>query len=140
MTQEVASYIVVLHGRGLLKTCLAKGTLDDVLKKADACLLSGFEVHVYSLKLETNNRPAYLPEGVTPLQREFHAWDAADEFQDLTNSIVMHCDEHTVGMSKRYLQQSIDQLTEELNKLPNENGEPSISSEPSFPAGDTTGS
>jgi hypothetical protein len=136
---EVSNYIVVVHGRGVLKTCLAKGTLEEVTRRAEVCLLGGFEVHVYSLKLETNNRPSYLPEGVTPLQREFNMWDASDEFKDLTNSITMHCDEHTNGMAKRYLRQCIEQLQEEVRLLtPGEAAEPAG---PSFSTPDdkTTG-
>lgn len=142
-TQEVSNYIIVVHGRGVLKTCLTKGTHDQVLQRAEACLLSGFEVHLYSLKLETSNRPAYLPEGVTPLQSEFNLWDAAEEFKDLTNSITMHCDEHTAGMSLRYLRQCVEQLEEEIRLLtPSEGSEHSTDQGPTFhsPEGSTTGS
>jgi len=131
-TQEVSNYIVVIHGRGVLQTCLTKGTLEDVCERAEACLLSGFEVHVYSLKLNTSGRPSYLPESISPLQQEFHMWDAADEFSDLVNSIVMTCDSHTVGMSKRYIQQCIEQLNDELAKLTPSEGSEHIANEPTF--------
>jgi predicted ATPase len=129
VSDEISNYIVVIHGRGVLKTCLTKGTHEQVIQRAEACLLSGFEVHLYSLKLETCNRPSYLPEGVTPLQQEFNLWDATDEFKDLTNSITMHCDEHTANMSKKYLQQCVDQLQEEIRLL-----EPEVPTEPTGPA------
>lgn len=139
MTSEVSNFIVVIHGRGVLHTCLAKGTEEDVKQKAEGCLLSGFEVHLYSLKLATNSRPSYLPEGVNPLQQEFHLWDAQEEFEELTSNITMHLDEHTIGMSKRYIQQCIEQLQEELAKLEPESSE--RVEEPTFggPENPTTG-
>lgn len=138
MTDEIASYIVVVHGRGALKTCLAKGTLVQVTERAEACLLAGFEVHVYSLKAETCGRPAYLPEGLTVLQQEFNMWDAEDEFKDLTSSIINHLDEHTEGMARRYLEQCIAQLGEEMRKLtPGEAAEHNANT-PSFPTSETS--
>lgn len=118
MTEEVSNYIVLVYGRGVLQACIAKGTLEDVTRSAEGCLLSGFEVHVYSLKLTTSGgRPSYLPDGINPLQREFCMWDASDEVHDLCNSIVMHMDEHTEGMAKRYLAQAIEELTSALGRL-----------------------
>lgn len=134
-TNAPANYIVVVNGRGVLQTCIAKGTLEEVTQLAETTLLSGFEVHVYSLRLATpHGRPSYLPEGVNPLACEFNMWDAEDEFHDLTNSIVMNLDEHTEGMAKRYLQQCIEQLQEELRKLEPEH----IVTEPMFKE-DTSG-
>jgi hypothetical protein len=138
---QVTNFIVVVNGRGVLQTCIAKGTLDDVTRLADLVLLSGFEVHIYSLRLATpNGRPSYLPEGINPLACEFACWDASDEIHDLTNSIVMHMDEHTEAAAARYLQQAIDQLTEELGKL-QRSSEHIATSEPTFGGaeGTTTG-
>lgn len=130
---SATNFIIVVNGRGVLQTCIAKGTLESVTQMAEAVLLSGFEVHVYSLKLATpNGRPTYLPEGINPLACEFAMWDAQEEFQDLTNSILMHLDEHTEGMAVRYLQQCIDHLTEERAKLAE--GSEHIASEPTFDA------
>jgi len=118
VTDEVSNFIVVVNGRGVLQTCITKGTLEQVTEKAESILLSGFEVHIYSLKLATpNGRPTYLPDGVNPLACEWAMWDAVEEIRDLTDSIVMRMEEHTEGMARRYLQQAIDQLQEELGKL-----------------------
>lgn len=142
MTDQASAevnFIVSLHGRGLHQVCIAKGTLEDVTQRAEACLLAGFEVAVYSLKLNTTDgRPPYLPVGINPLQREFVMWDAVDEVHDLTNGIIMHMDEHTEGMARRYLQQAIDELTSALEKL---EAVPT-SNEPTFGQGEspTTGS
>jgi hypothetical protein len=136
-TSQQSNFIVVIHGRGVLQTCIAKGTLEEVTQKAEGCLLSGFEVHVYSLKLTTSGRPTYLPEGINPLQQEFNMWDASDEFHDLTTSILNNCEEHTSGMAKRYLQQVIDKLQEEMTLL-NEDANVHSPRAPSFAASDDT--
>jgi hypothetical protein len=139
--QTPNNFIVVIHGRGVLHTCIAKGTLEEVTEKAEACLLSGFEVHVYALKLDpTVSHLTYLPTGVDLLQRVFHMWDAKDEVSELVSNIMIHMDEHTEGMAKRYVQQAIDELTEQLQTL-NAGSETQVH-EPSFdqPESTTTGS
>jgi hypothetical protein len=128
---QASNFIVVVHGRGVLQTCIAKGTLEEVTERAEAVLLSGFEIHVYSLKLATSNRPSYLVAGIDPLQQEFNMWDAEDEFKDLAQSIVNNSEEHTKGMAQKYIRQCIDDLTEELNKLA-EGSEHIQPSEPTF--------
>jgi len=130
---EVSNYIVVIHGRGVLHACIAKGTLEQVTEKAEGCLLSGFEVHMYSLKLaEHTTHLTYLPSGINLLREEFHMWDAAEEITDMVNGIKMHMDSHTTGMSKIYLQQAIEELQAELDKI--SAGPGTQVSEPTFDA------
>lgn len=137
--EQASNYVVVVHGRGVLHVALAKGTLEEVTERAEGCLLSGFEVHVYSLKLDDVTRSlTYLPAGLSLLKQEWHMWDAGEEVKDLTDSIINHMDEHTAGMARRYLTQAIGQLQEELVKLEPQTPDPQFT-EPEA-EGSTTGS
>lgn len=121
-SNPASNFIVVLHGRGALYACLARGTLAEVAELCQEECNMGFEVHIYSLKATTSGRPSTVVQGLTPLQQEWQLWDAEEEFKDLTNSIINHCDEHTLAGSKRYLEQCIRQLQEQLGLVHEEMG------------------
>lgn len=112
-----SNFIVVMHGRGVLYTCLAKGDLDSVAEQCQRLCDSGFEVHIYSLKPNAKGKPSEIPAVFTLLQQEWQLWDATEEFTDLTNSIINHTDEHTLGGTLRYLDQCIQQLTDHRERV-----------------------
>jgi hypothetical protein len=111
---------VVIHGRGKLYACLAKGTLEEVAERCESECQMGFEVHIYSLKAATSDRPSTIVAGLTPLQQEWQLWDAKEEFHDLCNSIIMNTEEHTLTGSLTYLRQCIAELQEQEGKVRDE--------------------
>lgn len=119
-SDEVQSYIVVTQGRGVLFTCIVKGTHNGVAEACQKYVKQGMEVHIYTLKPSTKGFTLTPIEGATELQEVWHLFDATDTYEDYTGMIVRSLDDHTVKASQDYLQQVINNLQAEQRRLTTE--------------------
>lgn len=110
------NYFIVLHGRGALYTGMVSAeSLEELANRCQHSVNQGFEIYIYSLKASPSKASVvHFPEGTTILKREYHLYDAGEEFDTYASNIINDLAAHSVEAGEKYLTSVIEKLQREL--------------------------
>lgn len=109
------NFVLVITGRGVLYTALvAANSLEELANRCQLSVDQGFEVYIYSLAPSPSKASVvHFPEGSTILKREYHLYDAREEFDIHTSNIINDLAAHSLEAGEKYLAASIEKLQKE---------------------------
>lgn len=114
----MTNYFIAIVGRGVVYGGMASAEqLEELAARCQHSVNCGFEVYIYSLEPSPVGPNSLLPDGVLPLKREFHLFDASEDFQELVDSIIEKLSCHSIAAGRKHLADSLPKLQAELEKL-----------------------